>query len=171
MNASKVTFVEGIGEIDTGIACLVRALNQAGYKTSFSCSGLWSEHQRIEGAVSAILVDGYIRFSANALTGEQSEAIIQAANCSGMSSTRGLTFLSIQTPTLPSIPEASIYWESLQAEAVRLSSILGRSKTPRAQKRRYHKILRSFIIQKGNPAFDEVILRSWRKFQSCLLGT
>jgi len=65
--------------IDRGIVGLITKLNNAGYKTVASCSGMREDHPR-----GPRLLEGYISFSKKDLTTEQQEKIKTVAKAVGL---------------------------------------------------------------------------------------
>lgn len=169
MRSSQVTVIEGIGEVDTSIAPLVSLLNQLGFRTVYSCSGLWREHKDIDSTVGKLLVDGYIWFSLESLNSNQIEKIIQSAATAGMTCLQRNNCLIVLTPSLYSISEAYQHWVELQKEAERLALDSGRSQDKRARTRRYNKFLRELVINSGNPAYDNVVDATWQRFENHIL--
>lgn len=169
MKSSQVTVIEGIGEVDTSIASLVRLLNQLGFRTVYSCSGLWREHKNIDPAVNKLLVDGYICLSLEFLNSNQIEKIIQSAAIAGMRCPQKNGYLMVLTPSIYSIPEAYQHWVELQKEAERLALISGRSQDKRARTRRYNKFLRELVINSGNPVYDNVVDATWERFENHII--
>ena len=108
--------------IDRGIVGLITKLNNAGYKTVASCSGMREDHPR-----GPRLLEGYISFAKEDLTTEQQEKIKTVAKAVGLrvwesplgwkeyvgTSYRGKSALAIYIPESESL-NASLFWHKFE---------------------------------------------------------
>jgi len=108
--------------IDRGIVDLITKLNNAGYKTVASCSGMREDHPR-----GPRLLEGYISFNEKDLTTEQQEKIKTVAKAVGLrvwesppdwkeyvgTSYRGKSALAIYIPESESL-NASLLWHKFE---------------------------------------------------------
>lgn len=113
------------GRIDRGIASLIVNLNEAGYTTHTSCSGIKADHPR-----GPRNLEGYISFSKD-LSVEQQEKIMVAAKKAKMQVSQATGILAIYTPKTE---EPEQVWAKFEQALLLLVASKKKSKLERWQR-------------------------------------
>lgn len=159
MHSSNLIRVTGVGDVDAGIAPLVCRLNRNGYKTHSSCSGLWSDHQRV--SVPFTIREGYITFDLGKDENVKRKRIIRAAESAGLIVSQLLP-LVVRIPLHPDLLCNIERW----CEAAAISAAApGRSPKPANVRKRFYRALRHFVLNARALFHDEWKKELWGKFE------
>lgn len=157
MSASAQVYVPVIDAlIDQGIATLVAKLNQEGYTTAYSCSGIWSEHLHFKPArIDSIGAFPYIAFRLDDLSRRQLHHIEAVVVRSEVRLEKGL---------IPGLCSVTIQSTDEERDRI-LKTFREASLIARRQKKMRGLILERLIRRQGGfPERDHQVRRAWQMF-------